>query len=107
MSRPRFLSLTPRSATWRNSPKTLTFNWNKSSKPDGSAVTYRLCVWVSGERPTFKNCDAPSNVAAFDDKTVSKVLSALEPGKDYLWKVIAEDGKGGSTESETRRFTIN
>jgi mono/diheme cytochrome c family protein len=87
--------------------KTLTFNWNKSSKPDGSAITYRLCVWVSGDKPTFKNCDAPSNVAGFDDKTVSKVLSALEPGKDYLWKVIAEDGKGGSTESETRRFTIN
>lgn len=38
-------------------------------------------------------------------KTASKTVAQLEPGKAYLWKVIAEDGKGGSTQSETRRFT--
>jgi hypothetical protein len=38
--------------------------------------------------------------------TVSKTVSGLKPGKAYFWKVIAEDDKGGSTESETRRFTI-
>ena len=36
--------------------------------------------------------------------TVAKTLAQLEPGRDYSWKVIAEDGKGGITESETRRF---
>ena len=30
----------------------------------------------------------------------------LQPGKAYFWKVIAEDGKGGTVESETRRFAI-
>ena len=29
---------------------------------------------------------------------------ALESGKSYFWKVVVEDGKGGSAESETRRF---
>lgn len=38
--------------------------------------------------------------------TVSKTVSELESGKAYFWKVIAEDGKGGTVESETRRFEI-
>lgn len=38
--------------------------------------------------------------------TLAKTVSSLESGKAYYWKVIAEDGKGGTTESETRRFEI-
>ena len=38
--------------------------------------------------------------------TVAKTMSELQPGKDYSWKVIAEDGKGGISESETRRFKM-
>jgi List-Bact-rpt repeat protein len=30
----------------------------------------------------------------------------LQPGKAYFWKVIVEDGKGGTVESETRRVII-
>lgn len=37
---------------------------------------------------------------------LAKSVSALESGKAYYWKVIAEDGKGGTVESETRRFSI-
>jgi len=37
--------------------------------------------------------------------TASKTVAELASGKDYFWKVIVEDGNGGSTESETRRFT--
>jgi hypothetical protein len=39
-------------------------------------------------------------------KTGAKTVTELEPGKAYYWKVIAEDGKGGTVESETRRFTL-
>jgi hypothetical protein len=39
--------------------------------------------------------------------TLSKTVSSLKSGNTYYWKVIAEDDKGGSTESETRRFTVN
>jgi hypothetical protein len=39
-------------------------------------------------------------------KTVARTNAglALESGKSYFWKVVVEDGKGGSAESETRRF---
>jgi hypothetical protein len=39
-------------------------------------------------------------------KTIAHTNSglALESGKSYFWKVVVEDGKGGTTESETRRF---
>ena len=36
--------------------------------------------------------------------TLAKAGTGLKPGKEYFWKVIAEDGKGGIAESETRRF---
>lgn len=35
-----------------------------------------------------------------------EMSSELQPGKAYFWKVIVEDGKGGSAESETRRVHI-
>lgn len=38
--------------------------------------------------------------------TMSQTLSDLESGKAYYWKVIAEDGQGGTTESEMRRFSV-
>jgi hypothetical protein len=76
------------------------FVWNLSKDPDGDVVTYRHCVWAAGEKPTFNDCDAAN--AERTSQTVSKFKS----GQVYFWKVIAEDGKGGSVESETRRFTI-
>lgn len=36
---------------------------------------------------------------------VTKKVSGLDSGKSYFWKVVADDGNGGSTESETWRFT--
>lgn len=38
--------------------------------------------------------------------TLAKSVSGLQSGKAYYWKIIAEDGKGGTVESETRRFEI-
>lgn len=38
--------------------------------------------------------------------TASKVVTELESGKRYYWKVIAEDGKGAMVESRTRRFEV-
>ena len=36
---------------------------------------------------------------------LSRSVTELESGKAYFWKVIAQDNQGGSTESETWRFT--
>ena len=39
-------------------------------------------------------------------ETITKTLSGLKPGEAYFWKVIVEDGKGGTVESETRRLEL-
>jgi hypothetical protein len=41
-----------------------------------------------------------------DSDGVNQPVRKLTSGKVYFWKVIAEDGNRGSTESETRRFTL-
>ena len=38
--------------------------------------------------------------------SATRKIANLESGKAYFWKVIAEDGKGGTTESETYRFEV-
>jgi Divergent InlB B-repeat domain len=80
------------------------FVWNKAKDADGDLVTYRHCMWLVGETPTFKDCDVAKE-GSIKSETVSQLVGKLQPEKAYFWKVIAEDGKGGSTESETRRFS--
>lgn len=36
--------------------------------------------------------------------SLSHEVTGLKPGQVYFWKVIAEDGKGGTTETPLRRF---
>ncbi len=38
--------------------------------------------------------------------SVTKSVANLESGKAYFWKVIVEDGNGGTVESETYRFEV-
>ena len=37
-------------------------------------------------------------------ESISQTVSNLQSGQAYFWKVITEDNKGGTVESETRRF---
>jgi hypothetical protein len=37
---------------------------------------------------------------------MSSQVMGLESGKAYFWKVIVEDGQGGTNESEMRRFHV-
>lgn len=41
-----------------------------------------------------------------ENQWITKTVYDLEPGRAYHWKVIAEDGRGGTVESETRRFEV-
>jgi hypothetical protein len=41
-----------------------------------------------------------------DTQRFVRSVSGLQAGKAYYWKVVAADGKGGTVESETRRFEI-
>ncbi len=47
------------------------------------------------------NTSAGGNPAA----DITKALTGLEAGTTYHWKVTADDGKGGKTDSATRSFT--
>ena len=38
--------------------------------------------------------------------SLTESVADLEPGKAYFWKVIVEDGNGGTVESETYRFEV-
>jgi hypothetical protein len=82
----------------------LTFTWNSVSSADGSPVTYMHCLWDVSQLPSFKNCEPVSSGGG--GGTVSRTVQRLESGNSYLWKVIAEDGKGASIETPTRRFTV-
>ncbi len=39
-------------------------------------------------------------------KAFRRTMADLKRPGIYFWKVIAEDGNGGTTESETRRFEL-
>jgi hypothetical protein len=78
-------------------PSPLTFQWGATSDEDGDPVRYRHCVWHVNTRFTYAVCASPSQERS---RTVT-----LEPDRDYFWKVIAEDGRGGNTESATWRVT--
>ena len=147
-----------------NLDKDVTFTWNNATDADGDGVRYRHCVWITGDKVSFKDCDASSIqtgsvgqrrgilyallvllliclllailiflfvrqrrvllalagiilvvavILAFyigrtrtSSALASKTVSTLKPGQTYLWKVIVDDGKGGTNESKTQRFTI-
>jgi hypothetical protein len=76
---------------------TMSFQWEGTFDKDEDTVLYRHCVWSVDDDFTFQACDKPTRELA---RTVT-----LKSGRDFLWKVIAEDGKGGSTESVTWRVT--
>jgi hypothetical protein len=82
----------------------VTFTWQRASRSDGNPVTYMHCLWEAHTRHSFKDCAAIPSQSGTGN--LSTTVTRLEPGRSYFWKVIAEDGKGGSIESETRRFTV-
>ena len=78
--------------------------WNAVSSSRGLPVSYMHCLWdADKKRFGFQVCAPVSDKTTAG--TVSTTVDRLQSGKSYLWKVIAEDGHGGSITSETRRLT--
>ena len=77
------------------------FVWEpEKDRKDDAVIRYRHCLWSAHE--TFnqgKHC-------ALTDKEgqTFRTATKLDKPGGYFWKVIAEDNRGGVTESETRRF---
>lgn len=82
------------------------FAWLRTKDPEGGAVTYRHCLWFAGETPTFGDCEIVKDAVVAATEMMSQRVGKLKSGKVYFWKVLAEDGNGGTTESEVRRFTV-
>lgn len=76
----------------------VTFKWEGTYDKDGDTVLYRHCVWGVDSRFTYAACTSKPM------RELSRTVT-LESGRAYFWKVIAEDGKGASTESKTWRLT--
>lgn len=77
------------------------FHWIAATDEDGDDVTHSLLVWAEGDIPDINNAVPITNQQGMDMFTE---VMGLDLGRAYYWKVIAEDGKGGTTESEIRRF---
>jgi hypothetical protein len=84
----------------KDTPLKVSFRWDSASDPDGDPLAYRHCVWDVDEGFTLNNCSALLGQTLMRE-------AELEPDQVYFWKVIVEDGKGGTTESETRLFTTH
>ncbi len=50
--------------------------------------------------------NAESNITSVSNKDMYQTVSDLQKGTEYFWRVIAYDGEGGKTASQTRSFSI-
>ncbi|HEY6528143.1 MAG TPA: hypothetical protein VIZ65_05575 [Cellvibrionaceae bacterium] len=78
----------------------ITFNWKPTADKDGDRLNYRFCLWASGEKLTFDRC----TLLPLQTDIASFTPTYLKTGQAYFWKLITEDGKGGTTDSPTWRF---
>jgi hypothetical protein len=94
---PRLLSPEPFSLRVSAAP---VFAWMPAEDEDRDPLTYQYCLWPVTERfHRARHCtDANEGGKEY------RVTRKLEERDAYYWKVIAEDGQGGTTESEIRRF---
>ena len=74
-----------------------TFSWDASTDPDGDTVSYEIYI---------DETDDPTTLYASNISSTSYTLeNRLKLFSQYHFKVVANDGKGASTESGIRSFT--
>jgi hypothetical protein len=81
-----------------NLGETVAFGWKPVKDKDDGKLTYMHCIWLASEKPTFRHCKELGSSAE------GTTVSGLKAGQAYFWKVIVDDGQGGTVESELRRF---
>jgi len=74
----------------------ITLRWS-ASDPDGDALNYDVYL------DKTQNFTEPYQT---NIKNTSLAVSGLELGVTYYWKIVAKDGKGGKTSSDTYSFTV-
>ena len=76
---------------------TPTFSWNISTDPDGDAVKYDVFLALGDEEEGLVASDLTTATFTLTEK--------LDMALGYEWRIVAKDGKGGETSSETFSFT--
>lgn len=71
--------------------------WEETEDPDGDEVSYSLFLGKNPNSLTEIAGDISGNGFSLEDN--------LDLTTDYLWYVLASDGNGGETQSETFSFT--
>jgi len=74
-----------------------TFKWNTSTDPDGDMVGYDILIG--------QETDGQDTLATELNTATYKLETPLERFTEYYWSVIAKDGKGEETSSDTFSFT--
>lgn len=74
-----------------------TFSWTTSTDPDGDVVSYSLFI-DANSNPEFE-------IASGINGTSFTLNERLPLKENLFWKVVATDGNGAKTESETFAFT--
>lgn len=82
------------------------FAWSQAKDRDGDGLTYRHYVWPIDVTPNNNMAELVNFDLKAESTFISRKIVELEKGKAYYWKVIAEDSKGGTVESEVRRFKM-
>lgn len=76
----------------------ITLSWKTAADKDGDKLQYKYCLWPETRLPNFNDCTLTD--------TTKVTVYDLEMGNTYHWRLMVEDGKGGTVMSETRRFKL-
>ncbi|MBI5665892.1 MAG: hypothetical protein HZC49_12530 [Nitrospirae bacterium] len=68
-------------------------------------VTLIFASCNGGSDSSHSSSNSSSDDAGASSGNLTHTLSSLAPNTTYFWKVTADDGKGGTTDSVTRSFT--
>ncbi|MFS4493102.1 hypothetical protein [Maribacter sp. 2308TA10-17] len=72
-----------------------TFSWQAATDPDGDTITYEVYADTTA---------APSTLIGTTNATSFEMEERLNLLENYNWKIVANDGKGGESESESQSF---
>lgn len=72
--------------------------WNASTDPDGDDITYDVYLGTDA---------SPTNKVSEGQSETEYTPSGLSLGTAHYWKVVANDGNGGLTESDVWSYTTN
>ena len=72
--------------------------WTETGDPDGDPVRYRIYFGTRNPPPLYRSGLRSGRI---------EISERLDYGRTYYWKVIAEDDKGNTRESEVKSFTTS